>query len=187
VATLPVGTLGYEWNEDVDNGFRPAGLVDLSTTVVQNVPKIQDYCCTYSSATATHRLTMYRDTNGAGPDALVFSAGTVQWSWGLDSEHDSFDNRVNAAPDATMQQATVNLLADMGVQPGSIAFGLSPASASTDTTAPTAGFTTPGAGGSVPLGGVVTVSGTAVDSGGGRVGAPDRLHGDLDRQRHARG
>ena len=25
VATLPDGTLGYEWDADVDNGFRPAG------------------------------------------------------------------------------------------------------------------------------------------------------------------
>ena len=38
--------------------------------------------------TATHRLTLHRDPNGAGPDALVFGAGTVQWSWGLDGEHD---------------------------------------------------------------------------------------------------
>ena len=28
--TLPDGTLGYEWDEDLDNGFRPAGLIDLS-------------------------------------------------------------------------------------------------------------------------------------------------------------
>ena len=27
----PAGTLGYEWDEDVDNGSRPAGLFDLST------------------------------------------------------------------------------------------------------------------------------------------------------------
>jgi hypothetical protein len=30
-ATLPPGTLGYEWDEDLDNGFRPAGTFDLST------------------------------------------------------------------------------------------------------------------------------------------------------------
>ena len=28
------GTLGYEWDEDVDNGFRPAGEFDLSSTTV---------------------------------------------------------------------------------------------------------------------------------------------------------
>ena len=37
VWTSPVGTLGYEWDEDLDNGARPAGLVRLSTAVV-NVP-----------------------------------------------------------------------------------------------------------------------------------------------------
>ena len=30
--TLPAGTLGYEWDQEEDNGFRPAGLFDLSTS-----------------------------------------------------------------------------------------------------------------------------------------------------------
>ena len=30
--TLPRGVLGYEYDVDVDNGFRPAGLFDLSST-----------------------------------------------------------------------------------------------------------------------------------------------------------
>ena len=34
VATLPLGTLGYEWDEDLDNGFRPPGLMRLSDTTV---------------------------------------------------------------------------------------------------------------------------------------------------------
>ena len=33
-ATLPSGTLGYEWDEDLDNGVRPAGLIRLSSTTV---------------------------------------------------------------------------------------------------------------------------------------------------------
>ncbi|MDQ1457860.1 MAG: hypothetical protein QOH28_3480, partial [Actinomycetota bacterium] len=33
-ATLAGGTLGYEWNEDLDNGSRPAGEIDLSSTTV---------------------------------------------------------------------------------------------------------------------------------------------------------
>ncbi len=56
---------------------------------------------------------------------ILFGAGTVQWSWGLDSNHD----RGSAAADVRMQQATVNLLADMGVQPGSLRTGLVPATA----------------------------------------------------------
>src|SRR4029079_80430 len=34
VATLPTGTLGYEWDEDLDNGSRPPGIVRLSATPV---------------------------------------------------------------------------------------------------------------------------------------------------------
>ena len=35
----PPNTLGYEWDEDLDNGFRPAGLVDLSSTTVAGLPE----------------------------------------------------------------------------------------------------------------------------------------------------
>ncbi len=52
--------------------------------------------------------------------ALVFDAGTVQWSWGLDGTHD----RGGSTPDSAMQQATVNLFADMGVQPATLQSGL---------------------------------------------------------------
>ena len=38
--TMPDETLGYEWDEDVDNGFRPAGEIDMSKTC-ENV----DSCC----------------------------------------------------------------------------------------------------------------------------------------------
>ncbi|MCL4509140.1 MAG: hypothetical protein M1296_06410, partial [Chloroflexi bacterium] len=33
-ATFPAGTLGYEWDEDLDNGFRPAGLIDMSSNTI---------------------------------------------------------------------------------------------------------------------------------------------------------
>ena len=58
-------TVGYEWDEDLDNGSRPAGLVRLSSTTVSGVDKLQDYGSTYASGTATHHLTLYRDANGA--------------------------------------------------------------------------------------------------------------------------
>ena len=54
-------------------------------------------------------MTLYRAASGA----RVFGAGTVQWAWGLDANHD----RGSAAADARMQQATLNLFADMGAQP----------------------------------------------------------------------
>ena len=75
-------TLGYEWDEDVDNGFRPAGEFDLSSTTVSSLQKFTDYGSTLNeNATGTHHLTMYRAQSGA----LVFGAGTVQWSWGLEN------------------------------------------------------------------------------------------------------
>ena len=157
-ATLPFGTLGYEWDEDIDNGFRPAGLIRLSTTTVNNAPVLVDYGSNFGSGTATHSLTLYKHSSGA----LVFGAGTVQWSWGLDSNHD----RGSTAPDVRMQQATVNLFADMGVQPTTLQAGLVTATASTDTVAPVSAITSPTAGADVPAGSSVTISGTASDTGG---------------------
>ncbi len=63
-----------------------------------------------------------------------------------------------------MQQATVNLLSDMGAQPATLQAGLV-AGGALDTTAPTAAITDPTGGATVP-GGNVTISGTAADTGG---------------------
>jgi hypothetical protein len=155
------GTLGYEWDEDVDNGARPPGIVQLSQTSSTTAEVFTDYGTTVQSPMpATHHLTLYK----AG-SALVFGAGTVQWAWGLDA-----DNPSHKAADKNMQQAMVNLFADMGVQPYSLISGLVAASASTDTTAPTTTITSPAAGANFSDGAKVTISGTAVDSGGGVVG-----------------
>jgi hypothetical protein len=160
--SLTPDTLGYEWDEDLDNGARPAGLVDLSSATFGVGQKLQDYGSNYGSGTATHRLTLYRAASGA----LVFGAGTVQWSWGLDDNHDRGSSPVSPS----MQQAMVNLMADMGAQPASLQSGLSTATASTDTIAPSTSITSPGAGAPVPTGTVV-IRGSAADAGGGRVGA----------------
>ena len=161
-ASLPAGSLGYEWDADTDNGFRPAGLIPLSTAVY-NITNdyLLDNGGTYGNGIATHHLSLYRAPSGA----LVFGAGTVQWTWGLDATHDAPFYAAFAA-DVRMQQATVNLLADMGAQPGALQSGLTPATASADTTAPTSTITAPVAGGAVTVGLPVTVSGTASDAGG---------------------
>ncbi len=161
-ASLPNGTLGYEWDEDLDNGFRPAGLVRLSTTIVNNAPVLTDFGSTYGSGTANHALTLYR----AASDALVFGAGSVQWIWGLDSNHD----RAGTPTDTNMQQATVNLFADMNVQPATLQSGLQAATESTDIASPISTLSVPASGATVPVGSNVTISGSATDSGGGRVG-----------------
>jgi Domain of unknown function (DUF4082)/Bacterial Ig domain len=164
--TLAVDTLGYEWDEDLDNGFRPAGTMQMSSTTVSVPEHVQDMGSTYLPGTATHHLTMYKHSSGA----IVFGAGTVQWVWGLDTHHDTDSDIGSATPDPDMRQATVNLLADMGVQPATIQSGLIPATASTDSTPPTSTIASPAAAASIAAGTIVTISGTASDTGGGVVG-----------------
>ena len=76
-----------------------------------------------------------------------------------------------AATDKNLQQATINLFADMGAQPGSLMKGLIRAFASTDTLAPISTITSPIAGIALQVGVAVTVRGTAQDRGGGTVAA----------------
>ena len=147
-ATLAANTLGYEWDFEQYHDYYPDGRFWLSSTDSDGV---------------THHLSLYR----ASSSALVFGAGTVQWSWGLDGTHD----RGTSSEDVNMQQATVNLFADMGVQPSSLQSGLVAATASTDTTGPTAAISSPVSGTNVASGSTVTVTGTATDTGGGVVAA----------------
>ena len=94
---------------------RRPGLIRLSSTTRSVNSMLLDNGSTYGAGTATHNLTLYRHPSGA----LVFGAGTVQWSWGLDNNHD----RGNTAADVRMKQATVNLFADMGAQPDTLEAG----------------------------------------------------------------
>ena len=185
-AVLLKGLLGHEWDEDIDNGFRPPGLFHLSETTIDNVPYIQDHGTVYDSGTATHRLTLYRHersesvqhaSNKGG--ALVFGAGTVQWAWGLDAHHDTETGippeRANSSatrvgvdpngPDRNIQQATVNLFADMGVQPQTLQADLTPASASTDEQPPTSTVLVPFDSATLHLETLV-INGTAQDTDG---------------------
>ena len=157
-AQLAPHTVGYESNEDLDNGFRPAGLIRLSTTTGTTPQYLQDFGNAVLPGTTTHNTTLYRAASGA----LVFSAGTVQWTWGLDQEHDGD----GAAADPRMQQAQINLLADMGAQPATRDTALSAASASSDTAGPTVTVSSPAEGATIPHGTSVTVTGTASDTGG---------------------
>jgi hypothetical protein len=159
---LAPGTLGYEWDSDVDNGFRPGSLIDLSSTTV-NVntllanPSLGDGAGV-TTGNATHNLTLYRDDSGA----LVFSAGTVFWADGLDSH-----NLQGVQADPNVQQSMVNLLAMMGIQPGSLQAGLVAAVSSTDHTAPETTFSLTTT--TLMVGTAFKVSGTSADLGGGVV------------------
>jgi hypothetical protein len=165
--TTTVGpiTVGYEWDEDLNNGSRPSGLIRLSTNTVNVSSYLQDLGSTYAPGTATHSLTLYRHSSGA----LVFSAASIRWSWGLDNNHDQGGASSIPPPDVSMRQATVNLLADMGVQPATLQPGLTPTSQSTDTLAAASTITSPTAGANVVVGTTVNITGTASDAGGGLV------------------
>jgi hypothetical protein len=171
------GILGHEWDEDIDNGARPPGLQRLSETTLDNLYMLQDEGATFDSGSATHHLTLYRHPSGA----LVFGGGTCQWGWGLDGHHDSAQGvppeRANPnnirvgtdqqAPDATIQQATVNLFADMRVFPATLQSGLIASEPSADVEPPSCRLAN-----AAPLSdGHLLISGEASDDGGGVVAA----------------
>ena len=162
-ASLVQNLLGFEWDTSPDNGFRPAGLIDLSSTTQQVTGTyLLDYGNTFGNGTATHNLVEYRD---AVSGALVFSAGTVFWSWGLSSDHDMLtDGRFEPA-DPNVQQAMVNLLADMGVQPSTLQATLRSRPSLPIIRAPTSTITQVSTT-NPAKGQIVTVTGTASDVGG---------------------
>ena len=161
VASLTPSTLGYEWDVAPDNGFRPAGLVELSSTTVYTDQLQLSYAnTTIGSGPATHSLTLYRAPSGA----LVFGAGSIFWSWGLDFHHDPDEHVPNPPADPDVQQAMINLLAEMGVQPGTLQSWLVPATQSTDHTPPTTEISS-----LESINFNNSLRGTASDSGGGIV------------------
>ncbi len=155
-AILPLGTLGYEWSWEnpAYQQYYPNKRILLSSTSFNG---------------KYHKLSLYRHSSGA----LVFGAGTVQWSWGLSSTHDGG----NMAASLSMQQATVNLLADMNAQPATLQVDLTPATASSDVTAPALTVTGPAENATVTNHLSVTVSGTASDIDGIVAGVEYSLDG----------
>ncbi|MEU5696788.1 DUF4082 domain-containing protein, partial [Actinosynnema sp. NPDC020468] len=159
--TFQPGTLGYEWNTVPDNGYQPAGVGQFSrTTVVMNDGPyvLQNHGDYYAPDTATHAITYYKAPSGA----LVFGAGTVQWAWGVDDEH-AFQTNTPTS-DVRIKQATINFLADMGVQASTLQSGLVQSAGITDTTAPTVNYTNVPA--TSAVGQPYTFSGTVTDAGG---------------------
>jgi hypothetical protein len=152
VASLSDGTLGYEWDFEQYEAFYPPGRIALSETILGG---------------QTHHMSLYRYYTGSGVRrGLVFGAGSVQWSWGLDGNHD----RGASTPDVRVQQATVNLLADMGAQPLSLQPPLVAVTASSDVTPPTSSIDSPLGGSTVQIGVPITIGGLASDSESGAVG-----------------
>jgi len=105
----------------------------------------------------------------------------------------NFSNNTNArigldprAPDVRVQQATVNLFADMGVQPATLQGDLAASTASTDREPPVSAITAPADGARVSAG-ERRIEGTARDQGGGRVAAVEVSFGGGTRWHPASG
>lgn len=101
--------VGWEWDAVVDNGLTPDGLTILAQSPVFGL-LLQD-AGRFDNANmglAAAHTTRYTAPSGA----IVFTSGTIQWSWGLGA----YAVRPTQ-PDPIITQMTYNLLADMGVQP----------------------------------------------------------------------
>ena len=142
--TLGLRNVGFEMDLRADRYYepfvrsQPPGLFSVAATTISTAPPktfyysvpafvdVEDYLWPSMKIEAT----LHRKPSGA----LVFSASMFRWSHGLDAARSIGTDAGAVSRD--LQQATINLLADMGVQPGSLQAGLVAASASTDHTAP---------------------------------------------------
>jgi hypothetical protein len=137
-AVLGTSLIGYEFDEDLDNNWRPPGLIRLSRTAVDVDQYLMDDGTQVGPARAVHSVTMYRAASGS----LVFSAGTIQWSFGLGMLHVGEPDGSSATvrrtePIPAIQQATLNVLADMGARASTPLPGLVATEPSVDQSAPT--------------------------------------------------
>ena len=116
--TMPQETLGYEWDVDVDNGFRPPGEIDMSKTCENVDQALLTVSEQIGPANECNSLTLYKAASGA----LVFDAGTVQWAWGLNSNHDENANPTDQGHAAGDRQPVCHdgrTASDVDVWPGS--------------------------------------------------------------------
>ncbi len=157
LASLPAGTsadvgtdlVGWEWDARVDNGAEPPGVTAVAASPV-NGGLVQENGRFTVQGNATATATIYRASSGA----YVFSSGTNHWWRGLArNQHDQGD------PDVRIQQATVNVLTDMGATP-----------------------TTPAANIQLDTGGAPEVSATKPLNGAAAVKGDDPLEVSFDRQ-----
>lgn len=149
-AELPYGTLGNEWDPEQFDESYPAHRIILSNTI---------------QSSFIHKMSVYRHSSGS----LIFSAGTMQWPWGLDDKHDLNTATGPVQPvSRDMQQATVNLLYDMGATAATLQADLVQPTAPLDVLAPSTTITSP-IHNSTVSGPTITVTGTSADNGGGAV------------------
>jgi hypothetical protein len=129
--TSPAQILGFEWDvpgpafvSTAAAGFMaaPHPQARYCSTVTYSVSSgllLTDAGDEYLAAgTATHRLVVHP----GGGSAIVFGTGTVNWALGLDNANTYQQGSDNT--DAVLQQATINILADMGAPAATLMSGL---------------------------------------------------------------
>jgi YD repeat-containing protein len=122
---------GWEWDSIPTQAQylsrEPSGVKRVSATDVGTAPSppewIQDEGLLYSTTPPPGQpsevsAVKYKAASGA----LVFAAGTIQWSWGLaphylDKPSESYEDPPVDLSDPRIQQATYNIFADGGVEP----------------------------------------------------------------------
>ncbi|WCB95824.1 virion structural protein [Baekduia alba] len=113
-ASIGANIMGWEWDGRVANGQEPAGVKTLATSPVTG-DLVQNNGQSFSPGAASPTMTKYTAASGA----LVVSTGTIQWWRGL-----STNTFGEGEPNLVIQQITTNVLADMGVKPGTPATGM---------------------------------------------------------------
>ncbi len=115
-ATASVGSqlVGWEWDARASNGFEPAGVTTLAASPVTG-GLLTDAGRNYADGSAVANMVKYTAASGA----LVVTTGTNHWTWGLERNILS-----EGEPNAKIQQATTNILADMGAVPETPASGI---------------------------------------------------------------
>jgi hypothetical protein len=126
------GLVGWEWNGRASNGQEPAGTTSFFSTPTTG-EILQPDGRTYAPGPGISTGTYYKAASGA----WVVSTGTNYWSRGLDVNADG-----SGEPRLDVQQATTNILSDMGAVPATPVSGIV-----ADTTgAPTLSSSTPASG-----------------------------------------
>jgi Bacterial Ig domain len=164
---IPCGAIGYEIDTAPDDRHRPVGLFPLSRTIIDKTT-VRTGC---DAVVPPHTMTLYKTRNGA----LVFAAGTMQLALLLDE--DPVDAFIPHRTNRSMQQAMVNLFADMNSQPATPQADLVPAAPSQDSTPPAVTIISPGNNTRFHVADSITVTGSASDIGGKVAGVEVSVNG----------
>jgi Domain of unknown function (DUF4082)/Bacterial Ig-like domain len=112
--TIGTSLVGWEWDGRLANGVEPPGVTTLSGSRASgNIS--QGYGASYTTGTVTSNMVKYNADSGA----LVVTTGTNNWARGL-----AYNELGIGEPDGRIQQVTVNVLWDMGAQPGNLSSSL---------------------------------------------------------------